>query len=181
MDSPTAAASTSRYRIVYEGRTPEIRMPLRSSRWAPLGTLVVMASAVMRSLHWLHRDKPIGWDAIFLAIEALGFSIALAGLLSELFCTETLRVFEGILEVRMGVGPIARTWRYRTSEISRLQGWNGPNKHDRPFFLRPSAGAVTFEYRGKTIYLAPAVDEEEGAVIADWLGRRLPRSATVFE
>ena len=42
---------------------------------------------------------------------------------------------------------------------------------------RPDDGAGQFDYRGKTIALAPGFGEAEGAAIVQWLRGRLPVGA----
>ena len=95
-----------------------------------------------------------------------------------------MRVENGDLVVSTGVGPLRRTWRYRGGAISNLMGWyperefwNGWNRMERPLWLRARTGAVKFDYGSESIFLARDVDEPEGAEIAAWLGRRLPRGA----
>lgn len=125
---------------------------------------------------------------LFIAAWLIGWTIAglfaATTLIAQLFGTQTLRVVQRDLEVRMGVGPLRRTWRYRGDAIEHLMAWTpetglyGMRGMQRPLWLRPRTGAVKFDYGAESIFLAPELDEPEGRVVVDWLARRLPRRAT---
>lgn len=159
----------------------QLRIPIRASRWTPLGAAGMMMLALLDGARWRDDGWFTGFGLIWLALWVLTLLTTAGVLLSQMFCTETVRVRGGDLVVWMGAGPIGRTWRYAGVSIAQLQGCDGSKGHGRPFFQRPTMGGVRFEYHGKTRYLAPGADQTEGAAIAEWLGRRLPKRATSFE
>jgi len=184
MDSPSGAGRAFRHRVDYEGRSPALRLPLRRSRWAPLATLAAAGLAAQHMWQWRGDAAHWRWGAVPLLIEAAALVLILCGMLSQIFCSETLRVFDGHLEIGMGVGPIVRTWRYRADRICELHAdeeGDAHKGHGRIFTQRPGHGAVAFRYAGKTIHAAPGAGREEGEAIVAWLAQRLPRSAVELE
>ena len=125
------------------------------------------------------------WFLVFwLGAWAAGWVFAATTLASQIWGAEIISVVERDLEIRSGAKPLARTWRYRGSTIRNLQSAEpandpfGMRNWQTPFWMRPKAGAVRFDYGSETVYLANGVDEPEGREIVAWLTRRLPVSAT---
>jgi len=121
-----------------------------------------------------------GW----LGAWTVGGAFAIGLLTGQLFGAEIVRVVGRDLEVRIGAGPLKRVWRYRGDAIENLTSWApdvsmfGWGRYQRPFWMRPRTGAVKFDYGADSIFLGTGIDEPEGRAVADWLARRLPRSAT---
>lgn len=136
----------------------------------------------------LFREPQVAPFLIFwLSGWAVGWVYAASTLLQQLFGAEIVRVVNRDLEFSAGVWPLRRTWRYRGDSIRNLMGWSvdddlfSARNLQRPFWLRPRTGAVKFDYGADSMFLATGVDEPEGRVIAEWLAKRLPRSATELE
>jgi len=93
---------------------------------------------------------------------------------------ELLRVVGGDLEYRVQLPGYARRRRFRGSEIRNVGATGIPNtpfgKGSNPFppLFNPNQGSARFDYGARSIYVAPGLDEAEGALIADWLRQRLP-------
>ncbi len=130
-------------------------------------------------------EHPGGFLALWLCFWALGWVYAAATLVAQ-FGAELVSVPNGDLDVSGGFGPLRRTWRYRGGTIRNLQsatipddpwGMGGMRGWQTPFWMRPRAGAVRFDYGARTLYLAAGVDEPEGREIVAWLAKRLPRTA----
>ncbi|MGY2733051.1 hypothetical protein ACVWYO_000725 [Sphingomonas sp. UYP23] len=124
--------------------------------------------------------------AVWLCAWTVGGIFAGGILFGQLFGAELVSVVGRDLQVQVGVGPLKRIWRYRGDRIEHLIGWTavedmfGMRSMQRPFWLRPKSGAVKFDYGADSVFLAPGVDEPEGRVIAAWLAKRLPRSASAM-
>lgn len=123
---------------------------------------------------------------VFLALWLIGWAIGwvfAASMLISQVGGERIRVVNGDLEVRRGWRRLGRTWRYRGTAIRNLVGWDGSFdwfggfRAPMPFFMRPRTGAVKFDYGADSVYLGEGIDAPEGRQVADWLVRRLPRSA----
>lgn len=120
--------------------------------------------------------------ALWMVGWAIGWLFAATTILSQ-FASEQLRVHQGDLEVRHGVGGLGRTWRYRGNAIHNLtssEPFRDPFEAFRlqmPLLQRNRSGSVKFDYGADSIFLANGVGEPEGRQIADWLAKRLPGSA----
>jgi len=121
---------------------------------------------------------------VWLCLWAVGWAFAASQLIGQ-FGAERVSAPNGDLEIRGGLGPLSRTWRYRGGTIRNLQAdapqdlWgNGMRTWQVPFWLRPKTGVVRFDYGARTVYLGASLDEPEGREIVAWLAKRLPRTAT---
>jgi hypothetical protein len=114
---------------------------------------------------------------------AAGWLFAATTIAWQINGAETLRVVGGDLEVRHSAVGLSKSWWFRGSEIRNLRagdtpalpfGWSGLNA---PLIFWRRWGSVRFTHGARTIYLAPALDEAEGALIVETLQRALPRTA----
>jgi len=114
---------------------------------------------------------------------AVGWLFAAATIAWQLNGKETLRVVGGDLDVTHSAIGLKRSWLFRGHDIRNFQasgsptlpfGWNG---FDAPLLKWRKWGSVKFRYGARTVYLAPALDEAEGALIVESLQRSLPRTA----
>jgi hypothetical protein len=80
-----------------------------------------------------------------------------------------------------GLG-LSRRWLYQGAEIRHLEVSVRPAAVSRlggtaPFTRMDRTGSVKFDYGARTIYLAPGLEDAEGAMIVDRLATQLPASA----
>jgi hypothetical protein len=117
---------------------------------------------------------------------ALGWLFVASTLAWQVFGSETLRVVGSDLEISHKVFNFEKSKLYRGTDIRHLSGSAAPDffrgvRISNPFIRltqRYDSGSVKFTYGARTIYAAGGLDEAEGRLIADWLSKRLPRSAT---
>jgi hypothetical protein len=119
----------------------------------------------------------------WVAIWAVGWLFAATTIALQIAGTEIIRVDGRDLETSVGIG--ALRWRrvYRGDHIRNLTSsdpnpWGWPWRMPRNNLLRPSQGAIKFDYGARTIHAASSAEEAEGRMIVDWLTTRLPRTAT---
>jgi hypothetical protein len=122
------------------------------------------------------------YTAVWIGFWALGLVAAAASYAWMLVGSETIRVTGGDLEVtHAGLG-LSRRWLYQGAEIRHLQVSVRPAAVSRlggtvPFTRMDRTGSVKFDYGARTIYLAPGLEDAEGAMIVDRLATQLPASA----
>ena len=94
--------------------------------------------------------------------------------------SETLAVIAGDLEVVHGGLGLSRRWVYEGAQIQNLQVAERPawvaRRSTLPFRANTS-GSVKFDYGARTIYLAPGLEDAEGAMIVERLASQLPAAA----
>lgn len=115
---------------------------------------------------------------------AVGWAFAAFTLAAQLGGAEVVRVTNGDLEISNGIGFLRRIWLYRGDTVENLMSYDpeiktlwGRQGLEKPFFIRPSTGAVKFDHGAETVFLANGVDEPEGRAIVEWLSKRLPRAS----
>lgn len=123
-----------------------------------------------------------GQERAFLAVWLCGWIVGwlfAAGTLAWQFVgAERIAVEQGDLVLSTDVGRVARTRRFRGSEVRRLRvagspvgamlgGGMGP-------FWPAMTGALRFDHGARTVAFASGIDEAEAATIRDWLLAHLP-------
>lgn len=175
-----------RHRTVFVGGVETLRIPPRR-QWFAVAFLpvwlILWTLGGVQAIGQLAEDFSL-FLVVWLCLWAVGLVFVVLTLAMQVAGAETVRVIRGDLELSNGIGPFRRTWRYRgaairdiTAQMPAFSLWGAAHRLDRPFFLRPRTGAVSFSYGAETVYLAAGVDLPEGRAIADWLVRRLPGSA----
>jgi len=175
----------ARHSIVMMDGVERVVVPMRRNWFVALFIPVWLAGWTAGGIGAMWQFAKTGepFLAFWLLGWALGWIFALSMLVGQ-FGRETLAVRLGDLEVRRGLGPLSRRWLYRGSAITRLAACEPTTdpfwmaRQQVPFFLAGRAGAVKFDYGADSIYLANGIDGPEGRIIAEWLSRRLPASAS---
>jgi hypothetical protein len=98
----------------------------------------------------------------------------------------------GALVTRWQMPFVSRTKRYDASQVRHLRAaslaWRCPLDSSAsagfPRWSRAAyppwlgnAGSVQFDYGARTVRVLPGLDEAEGRMVAEWLGKRLPAGA----
>jgi len=122
------------------------------------------------------------YTAVWLIFWAFGLVLAIGSLVWLLAGSETIRVTGGDLEVAHGGLGLSRRWLYQGAQIRNLKvserpAWASRMGGQVPFTRMNRSGSVKFDYGARTIYLAPGLEDAEGAMIVDRLARQLPASA----
>lgn len=96
--------------------------------------------------------------------------------------SESIGLNAGDLEIGQSLFGLTRRRLYRGRDVRNLSAATAPPlvaqfQLSVPFLMKTRFGAVKFDYGGRTIYAAPALDEAEGRMIVDRLLRHLPPSA----
>ena len=181
-DALAGVPRLTRWREASAGRGAGLRLPMRPPGNALLAGLGVGG---LGAIHLFQFARDAGGGGVFgylsLAFLALAAVVLILELVTKLVGSERVAIADGMMAVRVGVGPIGRTWRYRVEEIYGLQKWAPEKKHRQNFWQSAKTGAVYFEYRHKEVWIARELDEDEGAQVVKWLKPRLPPGACLPE
>ncbi len=125
------------------------------------------------------------FDVLILALLVLASVHFLMNAMTSLVGKEIFRVHGGYLIHGWRLFGLKRESSYRVSDIRLLSADRGFDAPDAKRLISPlwdfgKLGIIKFDYGTRTISMGAAVDEEMGGRIADWLIRRLPRSATEY-
>ncbi|RVT91050.1 hypothetical protein [Sphingomonas crocodyli] len=127
-------------------------------------------------------DNPL-FAAAWLVGWAVGWVFAGAWLLWQVAGRCILGVEEGALVYHWSMPLCSRTKRYDVAQIRHLriapppaQGEESGQAAQMPVFSS-SSGSVQFSYGARTVGVMPGLDHAEGAMIVDWLVKRLPDQA----
>ena len=182
--SKPTLADTS-FSIERTAQRERIRMPARLQVGQTVLSLLIGTLAMGTGLMQLWPGEPDGLDvaqfAMFIVPLALGLiSVALWRMGGSV----TMEMSEGNLRVTRWLFGLHHVTDYAVDGISDMASKIGSDEAgiwdvrvQDGFFARPDQGAVQFDYRGKTISLAPGFGEAEGAAIVRWLRGKLPQSA----
>jgi hypothetical protein len=175
----------ARHKVEIVDGVEQIRIPMRRNWFVTaflLFWLTMWTTAGINVGRELYTD--FSWFLLlWLGGWAAGWVFAASTLAAQFWGAETIATTGGDLLIRSGAGALARTWRYRGSDIRNLQSDTPTNDlagmryRPAPFWIRPRSGAVRFDYGAETIYWANGIDEPEGREIVAWLARRLPARA----
>ncbi len=120
------------------------------------------------------------YTVVFLGFWAVGLVLVIVSFVWLLVGSETLAVIAGDLEVVHGGLGLSRRWVYEGAQIQNLQVAERPawvaRRSTLPFRAN-TAGSVKFDYGARTIYLAPGLEDAEGAMIVERLASQLPAAA----
>jgi len=120
----------------------------------------------------------IGW--------AFGWLFAASTIGWQLAGRTEASVHGGALVYRLTMPLFTRTRRYDARQVRRLRpatqpalpvAFGGGMRDTHPPLFGGAPGSVQFDYGARTVRLLPGLDEAEGRMVAEWLGRRLPREA----
>ena len=143
-----------------------------------MGMLIALSSART-------SDGPIGWVFPVFAL-LIGWGIVGTSVIWQLAGRARLTVEAGALLYRWEMPLIGKTRRYDASQVRHLRasegglfpfgGW-GRVRNPYPPFFTSFSGSVQFDYGARTVRALPGLDEAEGRMVAEWLGKRLPPGA----
>jgi hypothetical protein len=121
--------------------------------------------------------------ALWLCGWVLGWAFAVTTLAWMIFGAETLRATNSDLEVGLAIGPWRRRRLYQGLQIRRLKA--SPSAYpfsnyrlNVPFMPGGQWGVVQFDYGARTVRFGGGLDEAEGVLIVQYIGARLPVTAT---
>ena len=160
-------------------------MPARLQVRQTVLSLLVATLAIAMGLMQLWPGELDSMDLARFAIFIVPLSLGLLSLaLWRIGGSVTVEVSDGRLRVTRWLFGLHQVTDYAVDGISGMASKIGSEEAGTwdagvqdGFFARPDYGAVQFDYRGKTISLAPGFGEAEGAAIVQWLRGRLPVGA----
>lgn len=119
--------------------------------------------------------------AVWLCGWAAGWLVAALIVAWMLGGAEVIAVTAGDLEIGHSLFGFSRVRRYRGSDVRNFSAAESPFfakfQLQVPFVMKAWSGAIKFSYGGRTVYAAEGLDEAEGRLIVERLGRKLPDSA----
>jgi hypothetical protein len=130
---------------------------------------------------------------VWLVMWAFGWIMAASTVAWQIGGKTRVGVMAGVtgaaLVHRLSLPLFSRTKHYDVLQVRRLRTAGSPldglfgimARGSFPPFLPGrgvNMGAIAFDYGARTVRLLPEIDEAEGAMVTEWLARRLPASAT---
>jgi len=119
------------------------------------------------------------------AFLLFGWGIVGSYLLWQFAGRSLVAVEGGALVTRWSMPFVGRTKRYDARQVRHLRAaslawpFAGFGRFSRaaypPWFA--NMGSVQFDYGARTVRVLPGLDEAEGRMVAEWLGKRLPAGA----
>ena len=119
----------------------------------------------------------VGW--------AIGWVFAASAVGWQLAGRSLVTVERGALVTRWQMPWVGRTKRYDVGQVRHLRaaalaspfaGFGRSYRAAYPPWIA-NAGSVQFDYGARTVRVLPGLDEAEGRMVAEWLGKRLPVGA----
>lgn len=149
--------------------------------WLTLWTFGGMAAMTQ-----VARDPSAqGFLLVWLVFWAIGWVFAASTVGWQLAGRSLVTVEQGVLVTRWSMPFVGRTKRYDAGQVRHLRAaslawpFAGFGRFSRsaypPWF--GNAGSVQFDYGARTVRVLPGLDEAEGRMVAEWLGKRLPQGA----
>ncbi len=180
-----ATLAGTQFSIERTAQRERIRMPARLQVGQTVLSLLIGTLAMGTGLMQLWPGEPDSLDVARFAMFIVPLSLGLIfAALWRLGGSDTVEVSDGRLRITRWLFGLHYVTDYAVDGISDMASKIGFDEAgvlnvrvQEGFFSRPDQGAVQFDYRGKTISLAPGFGEAEGAAIVHWLRGRLPESA----
>lgn len=126
-----------------------------------------------------------GFLLVWLVFWAFGWAFAVSIVGWQLAGRSQVTVEAGALVTRCQMPFVGRTKRYDAGQVRHLRAaslawpFAGFGRFSRagypPWFA--NMGSVQFDYGARTVRVLPGLDEAEGRMVAEWLGKRLPAGA----
>jgi len=148
---------------------------------ATIGELIGLALVVQEPFHW--------FGALFFLVWTWGWLVTLHRFAGLFWARETIRASGGAIEARFGLWPAEIVRRFDGKAIRNLQAVKPDDfiATLNPMRFRPlhvtnrdlmvRRGAVSFDYGGRTQFIAHDLEEEQGRELVAWLAQRLPPGA----
>lgn len=118
--------------------------------------------------------------SLWLVVWAIGWLFAASWLGWQLRGRLRIAVQGQALIYNWSMPFVSKTKRYNVQQVRNLRAgrsmwpWgSGFMNVGYPPFFPMTPGSVQFDYGGRTMNIAPGLDEAEGQLIVDWLSRRL--------
>jgi hypothetical protein len=173
-----------RFQTMFENGAEEIRIPARRTLFVLLFLPFWLAGWTAGGIAAIGQLLATGqlFLVLWLCLWAVGWVFAAATIGWMISGREIVRMIGGDLEVGYRLFGYERKKRYRGSAISGLAAAPVSDLFRRsqfsvPFLMRQQTGSVRFDYGARTVYFGAGLDEAEGRLIVDKLGRKLPSAA----
>lgn len=173
-----------RYHVEVDPDGQRLVIPIRMAWRTVLGAAGL---AVLSIVFHILRDEDLSgfWFWLTYGIAVLGLAAVLANALTSLFAREFVQIGHGRLIHGWRLFALRRQHSYAVREIVGLTALATSEEHEKrkkqlvsPLADFGKIGTVRFEVGTKTVHLGPTLNEGEALAVADWLARRLPRSAS---